>query len=144
MFLHRKNDFLTSHLRRLLYNALIQPHFDVCSCSFSNFNQKLKKRLQTTQIKCIRFCLQLLSRTRLTFQHLEKVNRLPVKERVHQSILSHVYESLNNNSPIYMSDMFKTASQSNINTRQAYSCLIQTLHKTNMGLNSTSYLGPSL
>ena len=40
--------------------------------------------------------------------------------------------------------MFKTASQSNINTRQAYSRLIQPLSKTNMGLNSISHLGPSL
>ena len=43
-----------------------------------------------------------------------------------------------------MSDTFKTASQSNINTRQAYSRLIQPLRKTNMELNSISYLGPSL
>ena len=124
-FLHRKNDFLTPDLRCVLCNALIQPHFDyVCSSWFPNFNQKLKKKLQTTQNKCIRFCLQLSSRTRLTFQHLEKINWLPIKERVHQSILSHVYKSLNNDSPIYVSDMFKTASQSNINTRQAYSRLI--------------------
>ena len=137
-FLQRKNDFLTLDLRRLLCNALIQPHFDyVCSSWFPNLNQKLKKKLQTTQNKCIRFCLQ------LTFQHLEKINWLPIKERVHQSILSHVYKSFNNDSPIYMSDMFKTASQSNINTRQAYSRLIQPLRKTNMGLNSI-YLGPSL
>ena len=144
-FLHRKNDFLTLDLRRLLCKALIQPHFDyVCSSGFPNLNQKLKKKLQTTQNKCIRFCLQLSSRTRLTFQHLEKINWLPIKKSVYQSILSHVYKSLNNDSPIYMSDMFKTASQSNINTRQAYSRLIQPLRKTNMGLNSISYLGSSL
>ena len=144
-FLHRKNDFLTPDLRHLLCNALIQPHFNyVCSSWFPNLNQKLKKKLQTTQNKCIRFCLQLSSRTRLTFQHLEKINWLPIKERVQQSILSHVYKSLNNDSPIYMSDMFETASKSNINTRQAYSRLIQPLRKTNMALNSISYLGPSL
>ena len=27
-FLHRKKKFLTPALRRLLFNALIQPHFD--------------------------------------------------------------------------------------------------------------------
>ena len=31
-FLYRKNRFLTLALRRLLCNALIQPHFD-CACS---------------------------------------------------------------------------------------------------------------
>ena len=30
-FLHRKNKVLTPALRRLLYNALIQPHFDYAS-----------------------------------------------------------------------------------------------------------------
>ena len=91
-FLHRKNDFLTPDLRRLLCNALIQPHFDyVCSSLFPNLNQKLKKKLQTTSNKSIRFSLQLSSKTRLTFQHLEKINWLPIKERVHQSILYHVY-----------------------------------------------------
>ena len=27
-FLHQKNKYLTPNLRRLLWNALIQPHFD--------------------------------------------------------------------------------------------------------------------
>ena len=67
-FLHRKNDFLTRDLRCLLCNALIQSQFDVCSSWFPNLNQKLKKKLPTTQNKYIRFCLQLSSRTRLTFQ----------------------------------------------------------------------------
>ena len=39
-FLQRKNDFLTPGLRRLLCNALIQPHFDyVCSSWFPNLTQ---------------------------------------------------------------------------------------------------------
>ena len=58
-FLYRKNIFLTA-LRRLLYNALIQPHFDyACSAWYPNLTKKLKHRIQTTQNKCIRFCLQL-------------------------------------------------------------------------------------
>ena len=44
-FLQRKNDFLTPDLRRLLCNALIQPHFDyVFSSWFPNLTQKLKKK----------------------------------------------------------------------------------------------------
>ena len=144
-FLHRKNDFLTPDLRRLLCNALIQPHFDyVCSSWFPNLTQKLKQKLQITQNKCIRFCLQLPSRTRLSFQHHKKINWLPIKERLEQSILSHVFKSLNDSSPVYMKDLFKTAPQSHISTRQANFRLIQPLRKTNMGLNTISYLGPSL
>ena len=43
-FLYRKNSFLTPGLRRMLYNALIQPQFDyACSAWFPNLNAKLKQ-----------------------------------------------------------------------------------------------------
>ena len=59
-FLYRKNSFLTLALRRLLCNALIQPHFDyACSAWCPNLTKKLKHRIQTTQSKCMCFCLQL-------------------------------------------------------------------------------------
>ena len=52
--------FLTPELRRLLCNAIIQTHFDyACSAWYPNLTQKLKKKLQVMQNKCIRFCLQL-------------------------------------------------------------------------------------
>ena len=58
--LNCKNRFLTPALRRLLCNALIQPHFDyACSAWYSNLTKKIKHRIQTTQNKCILFCLQL-------------------------------------------------------------------------------------
>ena len=59
-FLYGKNAFLTPKLRFLLYNALIQPHFDyACSAWYPNLTKKLKNRIQTTQNKCLRFCLHL-------------------------------------------------------------------------------------
>ena len=62
-FLYRKSQFLTTSLRRLLCNALIQPHFDyACSAWYPNLNKGLKKKLQITQNKCMRFCLQLGNR----------------------------------------------------------------------------------
>ena len=52
--------FLTPALRRLLCNALIQPHVDyACSAWYPNLTKKLKHRIQTTQNKCMHFCLQL-------------------------------------------------------------------------------------
>ena len=41
-FLYRKQNFLDSSLRRLLLNALIQPHFDY---AFTSWYQMLNKRL---------------------------------------------------------------------------------------------------
>ena len=41
-FLHRKNEYLTPNLRRLLCYALIQSHFDyACSAWYPNFSKKL-------------------------------------------------------------------------------------------------------
>ena len=58
-FLYQKNRFLTPTLRRLLCNALIQPHFDYASSAwYPSLIKKLKNRIQTSQNKCIRFCLQ--------------------------------------------------------------------------------------
>ena len=59
-FLQRQNRFLTLPLRRLLCNALIQPLFGyACTAWFPNLSKKLRLRLQATQNKCIKFCLQL-------------------------------------------------------------------------------------
>ena len=59
-FLYRKNSSLTPALRRLLCNALMQPHFDyACSAWYPNLTKNLKHRIQTTKNKCMRFCLQL-------------------------------------------------------------------------------------
>ena len=45
-FLYRKNSFLTPGLRRLLCNALIQPHFDyACFSWYPNLTKKIKHRI---------------------------------------------------------------------------------------------------
>ena len=59
-FLYRKQKFFTYSMRRLLCNALIQPHFDfACLTWYTNLNKKLRKKVQVAQNKCIRFCLGL-------------------------------------------------------------------------------------
>ena len=43
-----------------MHNALIQPHFDYAfSTWYPNLTTKFKHRIQTTQNKCMHFCLQL-------------------------------------------------------------------------------------
>ena len=45
-FLYRKQSFLNSHLKRLLCNALIQPHFDfACLAWYTGLNKKLEKEI---------------------------------------------------------------------------------------------------
>ena len=62
-FLYRKSRYLTQYLKRLLCNALIQPHFDYsCSAWYLNLNNKLKSKLPTVQNKSIRYYLELDNR----------------------------------------------------------------------------------
>ena len=92
-FLHRKNKFLTPALRRLLCNALIQPHFDYASSAwYPNLTQKMKSKIQITQNKCIWYCLQLDKRIHISKNEFETLNWLPVKGRFHQSINSIVFK----------------------------------------------------
>ena len=63
-FMYRKQSFLNPKLRRMLCNALIQPHFDyACSAWYTNLDKNSTKKLQVAQNKCIRFCLGLDNRT---------------------------------------------------------------------------------
>ena len=84
-FLYRKNKFLTPALRRLLCNALIQPHFDyACPAWYPNLKKALKTKLQTAQN--IRFCLLLGNREHIGIDKFEQINWLNTKDRFEQYI----------------------------------------------------------
>ena len=91
-FLQIQNRFLTPPLRRLLCNALIQPLFD-CACTtlFPNLSKKLKLRLQVTQNKCIRFCLELDKMSRICVKEFVELNRLNVHDRYLQFTVSDIF-----------------------------------------------------
>ena len=72
--LFRKKQFLTTSLRRLLCNALIQPHFDYAW--YPNLSKKLKNKIQTSQNKCVRFCLNLNKMAHISQNEFEKLNWL--------------------------------------------------------------------
>ena len=120
-FLYRKNRFLTPTLTRLLCNALIQPHFDyACSAWYPNITKKLKNRIQTSQNKCIRFCLQLDKTTHMSHKEFETLNWLPVTERFNQCINSIVFKYVNDQCPNYLNEVFQIAPENNIQTRGSF------------------------
>ena len=83
-FLYRKQRFLTYPLRRLLCNALIQPHYDyACSAWYPSLSKRLLKKIQISQNKCIRYCLKLDNRSHVGIDEFKKLNWLPTKERVY-------------------------------------------------------------
>ena len=83
-FLHRKNNFLTPALRRLLCNALIQPNFDYASSAwYPNLTRKMKNKIH---------CLLIDKMTHISKNESETLNWLPVKNRFNQSIYSIVFK----------------------------------------------------
>ena len=144
-FLYRKNRFLSQPLRRLLCNAIIQPHFDYgCSAWYPYLNKGLKKKLQTLQNKCVRFCLNLNNRDHIGLTEFEKINWLPINDRFEQCISSTTFKFFNNRSPAYMNDVFKPAGHPITNTRASFLKLIQPLRNTNYGQKTLSYLAPNI
>ena len=82
-FLHRENKYLTPNMCLLLCNALIQPHFDyACSAQYPNLSKKLKNRIQTSQKKCIGFCLQLDEMSYISQKECETIIGCPLKEDI--------------------------------------------------------------
>ena len=72
-FLYCQRRYLTPAYKRLLCNALIQPHFDYgCSSWFPLLKKNLKLKLQKAQNKCICFCLNLPRRSHISQFTLEK------------------------------------------------------------------------
>ena len=106
-FIYRKNRYLVLYLKRLLWNAIIQLHFDyACSTWYPNLNKKLKSKLHTIQNKCIRFCLQLDSRSHIGIKEFEQIIWLPVSERFDQCICSNAFKFFNENCPLYLPDLY--------------------------------------
>ena len=144
-FLYQKNRFLTPTLRRLLCNAPIQPLLDyACSAWYPNLTKKLKNRIQTSQNKCIRFCLQLDKTTHISHKEFETRNWLPMTERFNQCIISIVFKYVNDQCPNYLNEVFQTAPENNIQTRGSFLKLKCPFRKTNAGQMALSYNGPTI
>ena len=107
-FLYHQSRYLTPAYRRLLCNALIQPHFDYgCSSWFPLLKKNLKLKLQKVQNKCIRFCLNLPPRSHIDPSHFRKISWLPVSDRVEYWIANTAFKYWNGIASGYIHKMFK-------------------------------------
>ena len=114
-YLFRKKHFLTPHLRRLLCNALIQPHFDyTCSAWYPNLNKKLKNKIQTIQNKCARTCLNSIKwsinldkMVHISQNEFEKLSWLPISDRINQCVLLTTFKFVNDIGPNYLYEVFQ-------------------------------------
>ena len=143
-FLYRQGKYLDPYLRRLLCNALIQPHFDYgCTSWYPLLNKKLKTKLQTAQNKCIRFCLNMPPRSHIGTNEFIKINWLPTKNRVEQCLVLNVFKYCNKIAPSYTNDLY-LPSRNLYDTRRSHTALDIPLKKSNTGQKSISFLVPSL
>ena len=144
-FLCRKNRFLTPELRRLMCNAIIQPHFDyACSAWYPNLTQKLKKKLQVMQNKCICFCLQLDKISTISHKEFKDLNWPQVINRFEQCVISILFKFINGNCPYYLNDVFEFLPEGNISLRNNLSKLKWPFWNTKTGQKALSFIGSSL
>ena len=106
-FLYRQSYCLSAKTRKNLCSALILCHFDYsCSSWYAGLNKGLKRKLQISQNKVIRFINQLGPRTRITSDILMNLNLLNVETRVKQLRLNHVHKIFYNLCPSYLQENF--------------------------------------
>ena len=129
--------------KRLLCNALIQTTLVmVAHHGIHYLIKRLQKRFQTTQNKCIRYCLDLPSRSHISATHFRKINWLPVDLRVQLCTATTVYKYWNQLAPSYFNDIF-TPSLNRYNTRSQMALDIP-LRKAALGQKNISFLGPKV
>ena len=124
---------------------MIQPFFEYpCNAWYPNINKKLKMRLQAAQNKCIRFCLKLNDISSIKSKDFEKINWLPIHERVSQCYLCSIYEVFTKNCPNYFDEIYVPLEINGVHTRSSYQKLNVPHRKANVGQKALPYVGPSL
>ena len=137
-FLYRKNRLLSKDLRRLLCNAVIQPHFDYAWAAwYANLNKKYKNKLQVLR----NMCLQLDNREHIRTEHFDKISWLPIDQRFKQCLSTSVFKFFSEMCPQYMNKIYRTTNQNNAATRNSSLKLFQPLRTKALSQKCLSYLG---
>ena len=106
-----------------------QPHPDhACPAWHPN----LKKKLQTSQNRCIRHCLQLDNKSQIGLKHFEKTNSLPISERFNQYFCSNPFKFLTGLF-LYFNGISRQSAQNQVNTRSSVLKLKHPLRNTCSG-----------
>ena len=138
-FLYRQSRYLSYPLKRMLCNTLIQPHYDFACCSwYPNLSMSLKTKLQTTQNSCIRYCLGLKDRSYIGKIEFEKINWLPVSNRVDQCLAVTAYNFKNALSPKCIADIYSLLFFPNIRTCRLTESFTVTFYKKEIARKSIS------
>ena len=72
------------------------------------------------------------------------MNWLNINDRFEQCVSVSVFKFFNNQSPVYISEIFCPARNRGMSTRNSFQKLTQPLRKTSQGQKCLSYIGPSV
>ena len=107
-------------MSRILCNSLIHSLFDyACTAWFSNLSKRLKLRLQVSQNKCIRFCLQLDKRSKIRVKEFLQLSWLNFHDRYLQFIVSDIFKFQNDQCPDYFDELFCPVGENGVITRSS-------------------------
>ena len=106
-----------------------------------SFSQRL--RLQATQNKCIRSCLQLDKMSRICVNEILELNWFNVHDRYLQFIVSDIFKFYNNQCPDYFHEVSCPAHDNGVAICSCNKKLKLPSHKSKLGMQSVSYVGPS-
>lgn len=147
-FLYRQSRYLSYTLKRMLYNSLIQPHFDFAWCDWysKNLPMSLKSKLQAVQKACIRFCLGMERRIHIGLNYFEKNNWLPVNDIADQCLKMTTYNFKNflTISFIYVRYIYTLNSSPVVRTRRSLNNFIEPIFVKDISRKSISYLGSKI
>ena len=120
-FLYRNANNLDKQTKMLLTSALIQCHFDYGSSMWYMVTTcRMKKKLQITQNKIVRFILGLPPKSHIGVTEFSSACMLPVPLRVDQLKLNHMYNIVNGIFPHYRRGEVSMAGNHGHNTRSGY------------------------
>ena len=126
----------------MLCNSLIQPHYDFACCPwYPDLSMSLKTKLQTTRNSCIKYFGGLKDRSHIGNNEFEKINWLPVSNRVLQCLAVTAYNFKNAFTPKHMDDIYSLQISPNIRTRRSTESFVVPFYKKEMARKSISYLG---
>ena len=89
-------------------------------CLVPSIIKKLKIHLQAAQKKCIGFCLKLNGRYSIKCRDFQKVNWLPIHQRVSQCSLCNIYTFFTKNCPKYFDEIYNPLQTNEVHTRSSY------------------------
>ena len=96
--------------------------------------QKIRKKIQFTRNKCIRFCLKRNSRHHIGTKEFKEINWLQTKERTEQRVATKMFKYWKGTSPFYVNKVF-VPSRNTYKTK-SHMALEIPLRKSNLGQKS--------